>query len=531
MLDASTGIRPTEGSRGPLRSSNATFLHSWPHPAVPPPAAPSAVPRPTSAYVCQSCGARTRQFFGRCAGCGGWNTLVEQVEAAADSRRRRPVSDSGAADAPGRARRSEPMSAVGERPLQRLGSGYGEFDRVLGGGLVPGSLVLLGGDPGIGKSTLLLQSARAMAERASVLFVSAEESAQQVKLRWRRLAEGAAAGSPPPADPDLQLLSETDLELVLQELESLRPQVAIIDSIQALHDAELGSAPGSVAQVRECAAALARIAKRQHTALVLVGHVTKEGMLAGPKVLEHLVDAVLTFEGDRFASHRLLRAVKNRFGATHELGVFEMRDRGLAEVSNPSELFLGGEEPSSGTATIVACEGTRPLVVELQALVSPTSYASPRRSATGIGTNRLHQILAVLEKHLALPLSRFDCYLAVAGGLEVEEPAADLGVAAAVVASFRDLTLPAGTVLVGELGLGGQLRPVGQLELRLQECARLGFRRAVVPRGSSLASVAAALDLQLLEAATVGEALAAALGGEAQGPVRSTRPRSSGRTT
>ncbi len=488
------------------------------------------MPRPTSAYVCQSCGARTRQFFGRCAGCGGWNTLVEQVEAAADSRRRRPVADPGEPAAPARARRSEPIAAVGERPLQRLASGYGEFDRVLGGGLVPGSLVLLGGDPGIGKSTLLLQSARAMAARASVLYVSAEESAQQVKLRWRRLAEGAGA-DPSAAEPDLQLLSETDLELVLQELESLRPQVAIIDSIQALHDAELGSAPGSVAQVRDCAAALARIAKRQHTALVLVGHVTKEGMLAGPKVLEHLVDAVLTFEGDRFASHRLLRAVKNRFGATHELGVFEMRDRGLAEVSNPSELFLGGEEPSSGTATIVACEGTRPLVVELQALVSPTSYASPRRTATGIGTNRLHQILAVLEKHLALPLSRFDCYLAVAGGLEVEEPAADLGVAAAVVASFRDLTLPAGTVLVGELGLGGQLRPVGQLELRLQECARLGFRRAVVPRGSALGSVAASLDLQLLEAATVGEALAAALGGEAGGRVRSTRPRSSDRTT
>jgi DNA repair protein RadA/Sms len=423
------------------------------------------------------------------------------------------------------------MAAVGERPLQRLASGYGEFDRVLGGGLVPGSLVLLGGDPGIGKSTLLLQSARAMADRVSVLYVSAEESAQQVKLRWRRLAEGAAlpsAAAVPPGAPaagaDLQLLAETDLELVLQELESLRPQVAVIDSIQALHDAELGSAPGSVAQVRECAAALARIAKRQHTALVLVGHVTKEGMLAGPKVLEHLVDAVLTFEGDRFASHRLLRAVKNRFGATHELGVFEMRDRGLAEVSNPSELFLGGQEPSSGTAVIVACEGTRPLVVELQALVSPTSYASPRRTATGIGTNRLHQILAVLEKHMALPLSRFDCYLAVAGGLAVEEPAADLGVAAAVVASFRDLTLPAGTVLVGELGLGGQLRPVGQLELRLQEAARLGFRRAVVPRGSGLGPIAAGVGLELREAGTVAEALVAALGVDPGSEARDPRP-------
>jgi DNA repair protein RadA/Sms len=485
------------------------------------------VPRSSSQYVCQACGARSRQFFGRCSGCGGWNTLVEQVEAAVDTRRRRPA----VAVSPARPRRSEPIEAVGERPLQRLASGYGELDRVLGGGLVPGSLVLLGGDPGIGKSTLLLQSARAMAARLPVLYVSAEESAQQVKLRWRRLeacgpVDGAAAdpplsgagapGSAPAPEsgdpPGLSLLAETDLELVLQELESLRPAVAIIDSIQALHDAELGSAPGSVAQVRDCAAALARIAKRQDTALLLVGHVTKEGMLAGPKVLEHLVDAVLTFEGDRFASHRLLRAVKNRFGATHELGVFEMRDRGLAEVGNPSELFLGGEGPSPGSGVIVACEGTRPLVVELQALVSPTSYASPRRTATGIAVNRLHQILAVLEKHLSLPLSRFDCYLAVAGGLEVEEPAADLGVAAAVVASHRDLTLPSGTVLVGELGLGGQLRPVGQLELRLQEAARLGFTRAVVPRGSGLGPAAAGLGLELLEAATLAQAMVAALG-------------------
>ena len=479
--------------------------------------------RPTTTYVCQSCGAQTRQFFGRCSSCGAWNSLVEQTAPASDTRRRRPVAADTAAASPRQPRRSEPIAAVGERPLQRLGSGYAELDRVLGGGLVPGSLVLLGGDPGIGKSTLLLQSAEAMATRCSVLYVSAEESAQQVKLRWRRLAEGAdeaegAAGAvagarvEAPVLSGLQLLAETDLELVLQELEALRPAVAVIDSIQALHDGELSSAPGSVAQVRECAAALARIAKRQDTALLLVGHVTKEGMLAGPKVLEHLVDAVLTFEGDRFASHRLLRAVKNRFGATHELGVFEMRGRGLAEVSNPSELFLGSEEPSAGTATIVACEGTRPLVVELQALVSTTSYASPRRTATGIGTNRLHQILAVLEKHLGLPLSRFDCYLAVAGGLEVEEPAADLGVAAAVVASYRDLTLPPGTVLIGELGLGGQLRPVGQLELRLQEAARLGFSRAVVPKGSGLARLAAGLDLQLLEAGGVAEALVAALG-------------------
>ena len=394
------------------------------------------------------------------------------------------------------------MAALGDQPLQRLPSGYGELDRVLGGGLVPGSLVLVGGDPGICKSTLLLQSASAIASHRSVLYVSAEESAQQVKLRWQRLTSDSS---------DLQLLAETDLDLVLEELEALQPDVAIIDSIQALHDGDLSSAPGSVAQVRECAAALQRVAKRQNTALLLVGHVTKEGVLAGPKVLEHLVDAVLTFEGDRFASHRLLRAVKNRFGATHELGVFEMRGQGLAEVGNPSELFLSGER-ASGVATIVACEGTRPLVVDLQALVSTTSYSSPRRTATGIAVNRLHQILAVLEKHMGLPLSRFDCYLAVAGGLDVEEPAADLGVAAAVVASYRDLTLPAGTVLLGELGLGGQLRPVGQLELRLQEAVRLGFTRAVVPKGSGLGPLAARLDLALLEAGSITEALVLGLG-------------------
>jgi DNA repair protein RadA/Sms len=444
----------------------------------------------------------SRQFFGRCPACGSWNTLVEQAAGPApDGRRRRALPEAEAVSAP---RRSQAITAEGDAPLPRLATGFAELDRVLGGGLVPGSLVLVGGDPGIGKSTLLLQTAAALARQVSVLYVSAEESAQQVRLRWRRLLPDAAA--------EPQLLAETDLEEVLRELEALRPAVAIVDSIQALHDADLASAPGSVAQVREGAAALQRLAKRLDIALLLVGHVTKEGMLAGPKVLEHLVDAVLTFEGDRFASHRLLRAAKNRFGATHELGVFEMRDRGLVEVSNPSELFLGGAEASPGSAVIVACEGTRPLLVELQALVSTTSYASPRRTATGIGTNRLHQILAVLEKHLSLPLSRFDCYLAVAGGLEVEEPAADLGVAAAVVASYRDLVLAPGTVLVGELGLGGQLRPVGQLELRLQEAARLGFRRAVVPKNSGLGPAAAALGLQILEAGGVTEALVAALG-------------------
>jgi len=481
--------------------------------------------RSVSTYICQSCGAQSRQFFGRCAACGSWNSLVEQAQPAGRDGRtdrfRQPTESGGDAPAP---KRSTPIQDQGTPPLARLDTGFSELDRVLGGGLVPGALVLLGGDPGIGKSTLLLQVAQAMAGHCSVLYVSAEESAQQVRLRWRRLVtpslqEKTSASAnrlpreePPSSGGGLQLLAETDLDRVLEELEALRPAVAVVDSIQALHDPNLSSAPGTVAQVRECAAALQRLAKHHGVALVLVGHVTKEGVLAGPKVLEHLVDAVLTFEGDRFASHRLLRAAKNRFGATYELGVFEMRDGGLAQVTNPSELFLGGGEPSSGTATIVAFEGTRPLVVELQALVSTTSYASPRRTATGIGTNRLHQILAVIEKHLGLPLSRFDCYLAVAGGLQVDEPAGDLGVAAAVVASYRDLILPPGTVLIGELGLGGQLRPVGQLEQRLQEASRLGFTRAIVPKGTGLGVSEAALGLQLLESSSLAEAIVGALG-------------------
>ena len=392
----------------------------------------------------------------------------------------------------------------------RIGTGSGELDRVLGGGLVRGSLVLVGGDPGIGKSTLLLQTAHHMAQQVRVLYVSAEESAQQVRLRWSRLRSChlRTSNHDSTGTMGLRLQAETDLHLVLQELKSLAPHVAVIDSIQALHNPDLGSAAGSVAQVRECAAALRQLAKTMHIATLLVGHVTKEGMLAGPKTLEHLVDTVLSFEGDRFASHRLLRSLKNRFGATFDLGVFEMGDGGLAEVTNPSQLFLSQGEPASGTAAIVACEGTRPLVVELQALVSPSSYASPRRSATGIANNRLHQILAVLEKQLGLPLSRFDCYLAVAGGLEVAEPAADLGVAVAVVASYRDLLVPPGTLCIGELGLGGQLRPVARMEQRLQEGQRLGFHRALVPACSEITPPA---TMAIIEAGTIRQALMAAL--------------------
>jgi DNA repair protein RadA/Sms len=473
------------------------------------------------------------------------STRVGAIAAKTSSKSRR----SGESSAP------QPIVAltlpqISDYPQSRLSSGYTELDRVLGGGIVPGSLVLIGGDPGIGKSTLLLQVTNRLSAHYRMLYVCAEESGQQVKLRWQRLCgegrgkegererregekgsslqlqrdreqatkqvtdsnDGNGGGSGAcvvaPDESNLYLLPETDLETILLELESLRPQVAIIDSIQALYFATLNSAPGSVAQVRECTSALMQLAKRESISLFIVGHVTKEGAIAGPKVLEHLVDTVLYFEGDRFASHRLLRSVKNRFGATHELGVFEMVDRGLEEVTNPSELFLGNrDEASSGTATIVACEGTRPLVVELQALVSPTSYASPRRSTTGIEYNRLLQILAVLEKRVGIPLSKLDAYVASSGGLSVGEPAADLGVAIAVAASFRDRIVDPGTVLIGEVGLGGQVRPVSQMELRLKEAAKLGFKRAIVPHTQANSDS----GLEIIPVARVVDAIGVAL--------------------
>jgi DNA repair protein RadA/Sms len=420
------------------------------------------------------------------------------------------------------------LAQIADNPTPRFSSGYTELDRVLGGGIVPGSLVLIGGDPGIGKSTLLLQIVNQLSQSQCVLYVCAEESGQQVKLRAQRLGvqldpiqeqsdrlsashlQNASALNSDVQTPDseLYLLPETDLETILQELDALKPQVAVIDSIQALYFASLTSSPGSVAQVRECTAALMRLAKQENIMLFIVGHVTKEGAIAGPKVLEHLVDTVLYFEGERFANHRLLRSVKNRFGATHELGVFEMMDRGLREVPNPSELFLGDrEEVAPGTATIVACEGTRPIVVELQALVSSTSYSSPRRSTTGLEYNRLLQILAVLEKRLGIPLSKLDAYVASSGGLNVSEPAADLGVAIAVAASFRDRLVDPLTVIIGEVGLGGQVRSVSQMELRLKEALKLGFKRAVVPKGQSLPD----LEMDIIPVSRVADAIVAAL--------------------
>ena len=478
-----------------------------------------------SIYVCNECGAESRQYFGKCSVCGSWNSLVEQVvEPAATTARpgRRRSSSNSSKQTSGQPRIAKTFSQIADHPQSRIGSGYGELDRVLGGGIVPGSLVLVGGDPGIGKSTLLLQTANQLSVHASVLYVCAEESGQQVKLRSQRLGIAVNKGAPkeksqPAAEAvatleasaeTLYLLPETDLETILSELESLKPRVAVIDSIQALFYNQLTSAPGSVSQVRECTSALMQLAKRENITLFIVGHVTKEGAIAGPKVLEHLVDTVLYFEGDRFASHRLLRSVKNRFGATHELGVFEMVSQGLEEVPNPSALFMGNrDEQVPGISTIVACEGSRPLVVELQSLVSPTSYSSPRRSATGVEYNRLLQILAVLEKRVGIPLSKLDAYVASSGGLNVAEPAADLGIAIAVAASFRDRIVDPELVLIGEVGLGGQVRPVSQMELRLKEAAKLGFKRALVPKGQKIQ----ALPMEITEVGRVVDAIATAL--------------------
>lgn len=462
-------------------------------------------------YVCRQCGAEHAQYFGKCPSCDAWNTLDEQLPQAVGpipgSKLLVSRSKNGSTSAP-QAKAALTLAQIAQSPQFRFSCGFGELDRVLGGGIVPGSLVLVGGDPGIGKSTLLLQMVNYLQQEHRMLYVCAEESGQQVKLRAQRL--GVEGSQTTQSDPlaNLYLLPETDLETILSELEALKPQVAIIDSIQAIYLQALASAPGSVAQVRECTSALMRLAKREQITLFIVGHVTKEGAIAGPKVLEHLVDTVLYFEGDRFASHRLLRSVKNRFGATNEIGVFEMIDRGLQEVANPSALFLGDrQEIAPGVATIVACEGTRPIVVELQALVSATSYASPRRSTTGVEYNRLLQILAVLEKRLGIPLSKLDAYVSSTGGLSVAEPAADLGVAIAVVASFRDRIVDPLTVMIGEVGLGGQVRSVSQMELRLKEAAKLGFKRAIVPKGQTFTEV----GLEIIPVGRVSDAILAAL--------------------
>jgi DNA repair protein RadA/Sms len=437
--------------------------------------------------------------MGKCPQCGTWNSMVEEVVAApAAPAKSSGRSQSGLTGADGPRKLSE-VDSEGEA---RLSVPISEFARVLGGGVVPGSIVLVGGDPGIGKSTLMLQLALEMADARSVLYVSGEESERQIKMRADRLLEER------PAPAQLYLVTETNLETILNHTRALNPDLLIVDSIQTVYLPEVESSAGSVSQVRESSSRLRDLAKSSGVSVFVIGHVTKEGVIAGPRVLEHIVDTVLYLEGDRFQAYRLLRSVKNRFGATSEVGVFEMRERGMAEVTNPSEAFLAERMVNvPGSAIAVTMEGTRPLLVEVQGLTSPSNLGNPRRTPNGIDVNRLLLITAVLSRRLGLQLGEQDVFVNIIGGLRINEPAADLAVAAAIASSLKDTSLKADTVLIGEVGLSGELRMVGQMIGRLREASKLGFRRAIVPRRLHKAGEPWPDGIQVVEARSLKEAL------------------------
>lgn len=421
------------------------------------------------AYVCQECASSQPKWMGRCPDCGEWNTLVETV---VERDHRAPLSSQMSLTGVGT--KPQRLSDVGADGTERIPLTMPEFSRVLGGGIVRGSLVLVGGDPGIGKSTLLLQMASLLTEGGDVLYISGEESVQQIKMRAQRLGIESDR---------LYLLPETNLDVITAHIQQLQPCLVVVDSIQTVYWEELTSAAGSVSQVRESASRLMRLAKSQSVPIFLVGHVTKTGSIAGPRVLEHIVDTVLYLEGDRFHAYRLLRGVKNRFGPTSEVGVFEMGQQGMKEVLNPSEAFLAERWPNAaGSAIAVTMEGSRPILVEIQALSSTTSFGLPRRTANGVDLNRLLLLVAVLSKRVGLRLSDQDVFVNVVGGLRIAEPAADLSVAAAIASSFHNIPVAADMVVVGEIGLSGELRMVSQIERRLNEAAKLGFRRCLVPK-------------------------------------------------
>jgi DNA repair protein RadA/Sms len=427
------------------------------------------VPARTTVYLCQQCGVGSPKWAGQCPSCGAWNSLVET--AAAPRRTAAARGATRAADVVGGGAAITPITVVSSAEAARMASGIGEVDRVLGGGFVPGSIILIGGDPGIGKSTLLLQLAGRLAERGPVLYVTGEESTAQVRGRAERI--GAVVDG-------LSLAATTELETALGAIEAHAAGFVVVDSVQTLSSAELGGPAGSVGQVREVAARLAESAKTSGAAIALVGHVTKEGTVAGPRTLEHLVDAVIYLEGERLGSTRLLRAAKNRFGSTDEVGVLEMRADGLAEVDDASRFFLESDEaPTAGAAITIALEGTRPLAVEIQALSAPAGYGSPRRATTGVDVNRVLMLIAVLARHAGLNLTSHDVYVNVAGGLRIDEPAADLPIAVALASSLRDRPVRQGTVLAGEVALSGRLRAAARAERRLVEARRLGFERLV----------------------------------------------------
>jgi DNA repair protein RadA/Sms len=433
-------------------------------------------------FACAECGYSTGRWFGKCPSCGSFGTLSEEA----------PATAKGGA----KPRTLLRLADVRAEETDRIGTGIAELDRVLGGGLVPASLVLVGGEPGVGKSTLLLAALGHVSRTRRALLVTGEESAAQVKLRAERL--GGTEG--------VEILAETDLDAIAATLESERPEVCVIDSVQTLYSAEIGSAPGSVGQVREAAARLMRVAKASGVALFLVGHVTKDGSVAGPRVLEHLVDCVLHFEGDRYRAHRILRAAKNRFGSTNELGVFEMTGTGLQGLPDPSELFGRTAAGEIGAAVACVLEGTRPLLLEIQALVSPTDLAMPRRVATGIDPKRLAMIVAVLGRHARLALGSADVFVNVAGGVRIDEPGADLAVALAIASAARGAPVHEATGAFGELGLTGRLRPATQAERRLVECEKLGLEAVVAPAGTPAGG-----KVRVVEADTVGKAVGAAL--------------------
>ena len=439
-------------------------------------------------YTCQQCGYQSPKWLGKCPDCRQWNTLTEENRAV-------PRGKGRAAAPAGKPQRLREVAATEE---DRIGCGIIELDRVLGGGVVPGSFTLIGGDPGIGKSTLLLQAIALLSRSGSALYVTAEESARQVKMRGERLGV---------TDEGLYLLAETSLEAILERVRELRPAFLVVDSIQTIFTAALESAPGSVSQVRECAGRLMQVAKVDGIPTFIVGHVTKDGSIAGPRMLEHMVDTVLYFEGDAGHPYRILRAVKNRFGSTNEIGVFEMKEAGLVEVRNPSELFLAERpEGAAGSVVVPALEGSRPILIELQALVSGASFGTPRRTTMGIDPNRVALLVAVLEKKVGLSLLSQDVFLNVAGGVRLDEPATDLGVVAALASSHLNRSLPARTILFGEVGLAGEVRAVSRPELRVREAARLGFDRCFLPAGN-LKNLETPAGIELIGVRTAEEAL------------------------
>jgi DNA repair protein RadA/Sms len=436
-----------------------------------------------SLYACTECGGQALKWQGQCPHCQAWNTLEETLaEAAPSANRFALITDGG---------RLQRLSEVQAREEERLSTGVAEFDRVLGGGLVAGGVVLIGGDPGIGKSTLLLQALGDMGARRKVLYVSGEESPQQIALRARRL--GVDAGH-------VHVLAEINLEKIQGAIQSEKPDVAVIDSIQTLYSGQLQSAPGSVAQVRECAAQLTRVAKASSTSIIFIGHVTKEGALAGPRVLEHMVDTVLYFEGDTHSSFRLIRAFKNRYGAVNELGVFAMTDKGLRGVSNPSALFLSQHATEvAGSCVMVTQEGTRPLLVEIQALVDDAHAPNPRRLTVGLEQNRLALLLAVLHRHAGIACFDQDVFVNAVGGVRITEPAADLAVLMAIVSSLKNKPLPPKLVVFGEVGLAGEVRPVQRGQERLREAAKLGFTHALIPKSNQPKQKIAGLEVMAVE--------------------------------